>query len=402
MPDQPANAVNIMGEVTPGLQLVAGSNSLLNEAGILDYNPHSTLMVLGDAYQTNAIFQLNVLQDSANISYDTTLPNDLVSIVNGNDQLNNYATFHNYDVSALTGAASAQFGWHVEVEQGNFYNVSVAQQINVMVSGDVSYQTTDSSYYQAVTGANHQYNGMLLDSEGQPFDLVVALGNYHNANIIDQTNVVLNTADVKALLTAENATGFSISSGGNMLLNEADISNYGPSGLLPMSTAMAEHAQNAQSGTFDPSLASQVPGHGPLNVLFVTGDYYDINIVSQTNVLSNNISAAQLLLNTTPYATSSTESISTGANQAINAASITDVGTIGSQYVAGNQYSDSLLLQANILTDTTAVHPVAPNALVNEVVAFLDHSTAAAIPTNIDIPGTGASAQHDFLTGALA
>lgn len=399
VPDQPTAPINIMGQTTPGLQLVAGSNSLVNEGTILDNNQHSTMMVLGNAYQTNAIFQVNVLHDVDNIA--VAAPQNLVSILTGNDTLNNFASFHNNDLPQLTGLATAQPGWHVEVETGNFYNVNVLAQTNVMVDGDVSYQTTESSFYQAVTGANHQFNGTLLDAEGQPFDLVIVLGNYHNANIINQTNVVLNDDVVKALLTADNGQSLSISTGSNALTNEADISNYGPNAYLPMTPDLAAHAQSAAGGVFDPTVASRVPENGPLNVLFVTGDYYDVNVISQINVLSDSNTAMQFVWGTAGPGTSSTEAISTGSDQAANIAHIFDLNTIGAQYVAGNQYSDSLLLQANLLTDGATVSAVDPNALVNEVVAFLDHGAASAIPTNIDIPGT-AAAHHDGLAGVLS
>src|SRR5262249_39512018 len=150
--------------------------------------------------------------------------------------------------------------------------------------------------------------------------------------IIDQTNVVLNDDIVKALMVTENRAGLSISTGHNTLLNEADISTYGPNGILPMSPELAAHAHNAQSGVFDPFLAGQVPGHGPLNVLFVTGSYYDINIVSQINVLSDENTAMQLMWATGASASTSTAMISTGSNQAVNFAQIVDANTIGDQY----------------------------------------------------------------------
>ena len=400
VPDQPAAPIDIMGQITPGLQLVAGSNSLVNEGAIVDFSPHTTMMVLGNSYQTNAIFQVNVLHDVDNIA--VAAPQDLISILTGNDTLNNFASFHNYNLPVPTGAASAQFGWHVQVEAGNFYNVNVLAQTNVMVDGDVSYQTTESSFYQAVTGANHQFNGTLLDSEGQPFDLLIVLGNYHNANIINQTNVVLNDDIVKALLASENGQGLSISTGNNALTNAADISTYGPNASLAMSPDLAAHAQNAQGGAYDPVLASHVAGSGPLNVLFVMGDYYDVNVISQINALSDTNTAMQLMWGSAGPGTSSTESISTGSNQAANVAQIVDVNTIDARYVGGEQYSDSLLLQANIVTDGSTVAAQNPNALVNEVVAFLDHGNAAAIPTNIDIPGTGIAAHHDAMGGVLS
>lgn len=403
VPDQPAAPINIQGQLTPALDLTAGSNSQVNAATIVDLNPHTTMMVLGDSYQTNAIFQVNILHDVDKISLSAPqnlTAQDLVHLQTGNDSLNNYASFHNYTFPDLTITGMPASSWHVDIEQGNFYNVNVVAQTNVMVDGDVTYQTTHSSYYQLVTGANQQYNGAFVDSQGDPYDLVIVMGNSHHANIIDQTNVVLNDDVVHALLSADNATSMSISTGNNSLTNEADISNYGPSAFSTLSADLAAHAANAQGGGFDPLVAGQVPNNGHLNVLVVTGDYYDINIVSQINVLADSNTAMQILAQAT--GNSSTETISTGSNQAANLAQIVNAHTFGTEFVGGGQYSDSLLLQANILTDQSTVDTVNPNALVNEVVAFLDHDAAAAIPSNIAIPSTDTSPHHDGLGSMMS
>src|SRR4029077_20424909 len=134
-----------------------------------------------------------------------------------------------------------------------------------------------------------------------------------------------------------------------------------------------------------------------VHVLYVQGDYYDINYLSQTNVISDANTAAQMLTSG-----SGQQSISTGNDQAINVASIVDGGSLTTPYVQGTQYSDSMLLQTNIITPDPKITTNDPAQLVPEVVAFTgqdaqDHPTDAP---QLFAP-TDTQHQNDVLAGTL-
>ncbi len=296
--------------------------------------------------------------------------------------------------------------WHVDVVDGNFYNMNVCVQTNVMSAGSTSFQTTETSYYKLVTGGNEQVNGYMCDANGNPYDLIVVEGSYNHYNLIYQNNIILNDDVVKAILDTGTSTGMSISTGDNVMTNYASITDYGPSQVGTMSSELAAHAMGIDQKQFDALIASLAPDNGShhLNVLVVTGDYYDVNVISQNNVLSDSNTALQMMASPGGEGTTSTESISTGDNQTINVAQIVSVGTLGSQLVGGQYYSDSLLVQANITTEDSHVTTQDPNALASEVIAFIgtsdtDTSSTAA---HIDMPGTSDMAHHDMLGGLAA
>jgi hypothetical protein len=127
-------------------------------------------------------------------------------------------------------------------------------------------------------------------------------------------------------------------------------------------------------------------------VLYITGDYYDINAVWQTNVTSDVNVMYQLqnqpladLMALHPDGTV-TQSVTTGGNEQHNDAAIVDVNP-DATYVKGQIYTDSILVQANLLP-TGVDHAVNgdTHALVTELIAFVDdhpHDTTSPPPAAI-------------------
>ena len=69
-----------------------------------------------------------------------------------------------------------------------------------------------------------------------------------------------------------------------------------------------------------------------LNVLYVTGDYYDINAIWQINVIADVDTAIQYLNGQPPADDGTlTQSVSSGGNEASNDAIIVDVGSTSAQ-----------------------------------------------------------------------
>ena len=149
----------------------------------------------------------------------------------------------------------------------------------------------------------------------------------------------------------------SASSHDNSLLNEAGITNYGGDTFdeLPGSLALIQSLLDAGITSLDPELAGALIGHGgPLKVLYITGDYYDINAVWQTNITSD-VDVMYQLQNQ-PLADlmalhpdeDVAQSVTAGGNELHNDAAIVDVNP-DATYVEGEIYTDCILVQADLV-----------------------------------------------------
>ena len=70
-------------------------------------------------------------------------------------------------------------------------------------------------------------------------------------------------------------------------------------------------------------------GSGTMNVLFITGNYYDINVLEQTNIVSDSDVVLQTLEN------GESGYVATGANELANDALLVTLGPLGGQHVGG-------------------------------------------------------------------
>lgn len=137
--------------------------------------------------------------------------------------------------------------------------------------------------------------------------------------------------------------------------------------------------------TLDPSYGKFVDGSGGVfNVLYVKGDYYDLNAIWQTNVTSDVNVIAQLI--GAPSAAAQTlhpdgneiQSVTSGKDSLSNDAAIVDVGATNT-FVNGQVYGDTILVQANLLPeDKGHVLNHDAQALVPELIAFVNDSQEEA------------------------
>jgi len=366
-----------------------GSNFSINAALIVDIGEAArTMVVMGDYFKTDAIFQTN-----------TTVDHDRISVSGGDrapsstsdkDVATNIADFAQ-NPSIYTGFAAHAAGpnWTVDVVDGDYYSVHAVAQVNYLSDNDVATQVSSSSHYNLVGGHNEQGNLALIYDGSIEYDLIIVQGSYHGLNVIFQNNILLNND--KIVMSADGADpSQSVSSGNNSLLNEAAVANYGGDTFdeLPANLELIQSLLAAGMTSLDPELASALIGHGgPLKVLYITGDYYDINAVWQTNITSDvdvmyqlqNQPLADLMALDPDGAV--TQSVTTGGNELANDAAIVDVNP-DATYVGGEIYTDSILVQAN-LVPTGSDHAVNAdtNALVTELIAFVDdHPQDAAGP----------------------
>ena len=360
-----------------------GGNTASNGAYIVDLSDSArTMLVMGDYFKTDAIFQTNSYMDNDHIMVGGIGSN----ITTGGDQATNIADFVQHPgVYASMPSYFAGPNWTVDVVHGNYFDVRALVQSNYLSDDDVTMQSSTSTHYEIHAGQNELGNFVLINDGDFNYDLIIVGGSYHGMNLIYQNNILYNNDTVWATGNGIDPNQ-TISTGGNQLTNTATIENYGGDNFQPWNSSLGDLINSISGGAteLDPSFGQLIAGNGgTFHILYVTGDYYDVNAIWQTNIVSDANMAIQLQ----GYPSSvtagyygdgmATQNVVTGANVLSNDAAIVDVGNTNT-YVMGQTYGDSILVQADLATqDSDHVTQSSPQALVPEVIAFLGQDDAS-------------------------
>lgn len=381
----------------------AGGNISFNAALILDLTESGrTMVVMGDYYKTNAIFQTNTTMDHDFIR--TSGGDGTGTIDSGGDKADNIADFVQHP--GIYDGLPAFFAgpqWHVDVVDGNYYDIHTVVQMNYLTDNDIVVQNSADTHYEAWSGGNELGNLTQLMDGSVHYDLIIVAGAYHGMNVIFQNNILLNDDLIKMMTDGGVDPSQSVISGQNQLTNTATIENYGDDNFKPVSDNVNSLVTAVGNGstTLDPSYGQYIDGSGGVfNVLYVKGDYYDVNAIWQTNVTSDVNVIIQLMnqpsqaaLDYHPDGTV-TQSVVTGQNNLSNDAAIIDVGATNT-YVNGQTYGDTILVQANLLpSDKDHVLAQDTHSLVPELIAFVNdgHDDTAAPAV---VPVTTVPVQED-------
>jgi hypothetical protein len=373
-----------------GQWAVVGDNSSFNAALIVDLSESGrSMIVMGDYFKTNAVFQTNSTMDHDHVAaMGGNAPGDAT----GNNTADNVADFVQHP--GIYDGVPAHFAgpnWHVDVVDGDYYSIHTVVQMNYMLDNDVIVQASADNHYELYAGQNEQGNLAEIFDGTIHYDLIIVEGAYHGMNVIFQNNILLNDDDIR-LLTQGTDPSQSVVSGENELTNEATIESYGDDHFLPMNDDLNNLviAVGGGLGVLDPSYGNFVDGSGGVfNVLYIKGDYYDVNAIWQTNVTSDVNLLVQLLDKPSADAAAlhpddaGTQSVISGSNSLSNDAAIVDVGATNT-YVNGEVYGDTILVQANLLPSDPG-HMLAADTqkLVPELIAFVNEAhdeTPAAQP----------------------
>lgn len=370
-----------------GQWAVTGSNNSWNATLIVDLSESGrSMIVMGDYFKTNAIFQTNSIVDHDHIAMtgDDSLP-----AIEGHNTTDNIADFiQQPGIYADLKATFAGPHWNVDVVEGNYYSIHTIVQMNYMSDNDIVVQQSADTHYEMYSGGNEQGNLTELFDGSIHYDLIIVAGAYHGMNVIFQNNILLNDDFIK-LFGSGSDTSQSVTSGQNELTNKATIENIGDDNFKPMNSNLDNLVSAVGEGvnSLDPSYGKFIDGSsGVFNVLYVKGDYYDINALWQTNVVTDVNIVMQFLDPPSQGALlrdgdgAETQSVTAGKNLLTNDAAIVDVGATNT-YVNGEIYGDTILVQANLLPadkDHALTHDA--QALVPELVAFVNESQNEAPP----------------------
>lgn len=362
------------------VELIAGDNTVVNQAVVKNLWTGATVTaVVGDHVEINAIVQTNAIWDADSI----TSAIDGWNSEDSPNELFNIATFERTDpLEEGSGDQAAAGGfpsaWAITEIQGDLLITNWLEQYVFMTDNDVGILSSSGVTTSVIAGDNTSVNQTSIFELGFSFDLIIVGGSIYDANIIHQTNVLFDNDVVGAVSGFETTGQGSIGSSGNVLWNQAHIYNVGgadrfgelPSAYLDAANDMAAGGRDLSKGVLtDPAFA----GLGGLRVLYISGDFLNIQYISQTNIVGDSDQIA-LAMNAFDPQTDAAWTVSTGANALINNAAILDFDSFGRTYVGGQQYSEETLFQAELISHQPDLLTGDPDTLVNEAVVFLDDS----------------------------
>jgi len=366
----------------------SGGNFLVNEAAVLNGGLVGTHFVVGgNLHQLDAIIQTNAFRDTDYVNDDFPL----VAQAGGGTHAVNVASFVQETFDAAGAAAEANpnvlpQNWQVTCVSGDVIFLEWMKQLTFMSDEDVGVLSAAGSDAVVTSGENIGFNGINFANIGSLFDLILVGGNVFDANVIVQNNILYDN-DTITMLGAGDGVGYaasgSLNTSNNLLWNQASIHNVG---ATDVKQGISEHYKDAMDGLANgnksmPSsfyASDDFEGIAIPRVLYISGSIYDLRYIEQTNILGDSDFVAlqkKAFLDGQP----ATEwNIDTGSNALVNMAAIKDYDTFGDSIeVGGDHYSDSILIQANIL-EAKGDCDDDDDALVSEVVAFLDHSESLA------------------------
>lgn len=375
------------GQDGDSLTVAAGANVLANEFSLVNTGVITPVTaVMGNYQQVDSIVQSWVYSDRDTVDDVVTKASDDHSTI-----AENIASFArtNYDTPPATatnedGSLAFPSAWRVSVVNGDVSFVNWVEQYQFMTDNDVMTVTTTGSSASVLTGGNVAINLASFLGLSLQYDLVIVGGNVLDMNMISQLAVLYDNDTVKTAAGAGASTGSgaSVQTSNNLLWNEATIHNVGLNGRFDtMPDYISKTVQNINDRdatmpdglTTDPVFA----GKQGLNVLYITGNLFDINYIRQTAVLGDADHVTQAASSVLKSSVGAKVSIDTGSNAVGNSAHIVDYDSFGSKtYLGGQLYSDAVLIQGGIVENDTSIAHLMNGGLANEIIAFL-HDDAA-------------------------
>ncbi|MEP7456469.1 hypothetical protein [Phyllobacterium sp. SB3] len=370
------NGKDIEGTVS----VEAGSNILVNEVILNNTGtPGAHFAVSGNYYNINAIVQTNAYSDSDSFGNGFAGQQQLCP---PSTNAMNIANFISHTGQVQIPAATGETpvfpqNWQVTIMNGDLMQMNWISQYNFLSDNDAHVLSAGGSYTTITTGSNGMLNTASFANLCNSYDLVIVGGHLYSGNLIFQTNVLF---DDDTLTTAGSAGAYSgkLSTSDNLLWNSARIKTADPDNWV---TGLPDHYKQAMDGLasgnfkmpdgFHSDQAFQ--GIAGLKMLYISGNVYDLNYISQTNILGDSDYVAHYEDALRAASHDTVWDISTGSNALINIATIVDSGHgNGTSYAGGGVYSDSILIQAEIIGHQPGHVTGQGHPLANELVAFLD------------------------------
>ncbi len=442
--------------IDPGLELVAGANSAINEIAVASqWIDAPVIVVSGDVARFDAISQVNVLVEHDTVNGEAR-QQDSVSL---NAVEITTTSSHDGDEASGSGRPEA---WSVVRVEADVIQVNWVKQFTFATDFDRADMVVSGHATYLGLGANEIVNAAALTEIGFGYDLIFVGGNMVDATVISQTNTLFDSDsivtgaglfDTEALSNTPTASGAKpvidaqfesaegapdtapasegidetlapadpampaeapsaqppLSLADNLLLNQVTLTTTGIDSFAQMAENFAAAAEDLANGA--ETLAREVAqdamfaGQEALRALQIDGDLIRINLFEQTNIVGD---ADQIRLEMEELQQTLGDQIQliAGSNALMNIASITEHGVDSKIMAAGQVYDDALIHQAELIDTEAMPSGVTLAGLSSEAIAAfvsdsmldVDHIIAEVVPTaNFD-----ASSHVDVMQSVLA
>lgn len=389
------------GGPTDTLKVEAGANLVANLAIVTDTGVIAPVMsVMGDYHQVDVITQAWVYSDDdtvdAAFALSASKEAGTVAMNVAAFQRTSFTTPEEEkgDATAAKPEPPPVFPqyWRVSEIDGDVSFVKWIEQYNFVTDNDRLVVTTTGTQTTVLSGGNTAIDFTSFLGISKAYDLVIVGGDVLDMNVISQLAVLYDNDWVVG--GGGTAGAVSVSTSGNLLWNQATITNIGLNDRfedMPAYMKATQKAIEARDAAMPEGLATDpgFAGQQVLDVLYIVGNLFDVTYIKQVNVLGD---ADHVTLAASDYlaATSGAASvtIATGGNAVVNIAQIVDYDTFGeTTYLAGKLYSDAVLIQGGIIEHDDTQPQVVDLRLANEVIAFLDSDAGAEAPGEAVING---------------
>lgn len=347
-----------------GHQVVAGANTAINQAHVTAaWIDAEVIAVKGDAFQLAVVSQVNVLSDQD--ALDPLAPPQLPSTLINAARIERTSSETGEDGAADPGPMPS--GWIVTRIEGDLICYNWVQQTTYVTDHDRAVFTTGASNSYVALGANELLNTALIAELGAQFDLILVGGSYYDISVLQQINVLLDDDLVIGDCDVSGGDNLLFNSGS---IEATGIDCFGTIGDDYMG-AIDSVVDGAGSMPAFLAKDGHLQGAEVLRVLYISGDLVKMNLVKQVNIVgdADQIVIPPGALGT---GDAGTIDVIAGSNALANVAAIRDLG-VDSKIMAGGQiYTDALIHQAGFVdmdAVPTGVH--LPPGLANEAVAFL-------------------------------
>lgn len=368
----PSDGVTDQGDtpfaVDPGHSVVTGGNTVVNETVLKSvWVDAPVIAVAEDVVRLDIITQVNLrIEDAA--GPDHMMPAISTSLnIAEIEQISSLAQAA--DAADMPAAAAPPSFWNVTEVEGDLLLMTWVQQHIFASDMDlVEVKFTGAATYIS-TGENVVFNETLSLALGFQYDLILIGGSLITINQITQVNVLVD----QDRITGEVPDGAALNVGDNLQANTAAIQTTGTDTLVEKSAMFDAAFAGAAAGKDLPSgvaMDELFAGKSVLNVLYISGDLVQANVIEQFNYLgdSDQIHFIEDMFST---AAGAEVTVTTGSNAQINAATAISVGLDSTVMAGGETYSDALIFQAELIDDAAPPVGVQLGGLATEAVAFL-------------------------------
>lgn len=258
--------------------------------------------------------------------------------------------------------------WNIETYEGDVVQLNSFSQVTFALDTD----RVDFSIHAAATfigtGENILFNTMNAFEIGFGYDLIIVGGDFIDMTVVSQINVLLDDDNVSV------DGDVMVSSGDNLLINQLSITRHGEDSFEDIEDHFENAVDKLEDGVeeLDEAVAQDDLFFGieALRALYITGDLVKVTAISQTNIMGDQ---DQVRLARDDFARDAGDMLEvvTGSNVLANRVTIEDLGFDSVIMASGDVYDDALLYTAELIDTDASPTGVDLTALASEAVAFL-------------------------------